>query len=217
MLKSLFGKLRQARKAAQPPTGTPYFEKLTKHRQILPLYDLYPIHQHSFVAPNASLIGEVFIGRDSAVMYGTVVRGDINKVTIMNHCYVGENSVLHTAASLPTGAQAELIVGISAYVGPNCVLYSCILEDFCQIGAGTVILEGARVEKYAIVLPNSVIPPGRLIPSKQVWGGNPVQFIKNVYEMDEVYLRDSISSELKAAGEHMRQLEDFGHAHMYDS
>lgn len=65
-------------------------------------------------------------------------------------------------------------------IGSNCCLYSCTIGNDVVIGDGSVILEGAKVEDGAHVAPGSVVPPGRLIPTKQMWGGNPVSFIKDL-------------------------------------
>lgn len=218
MLRSLIGKLRQTRKAAQPPINTVGFEKHTKHRNLMPLYDLWPYHHNrTFVAPNATIVGEVSVGESSAIMYGAVIRGDINPVSIYDTAYVGENTVIHSAASLPNGSPAETIIGCHTYVGANCVLYSCLLDDFSVVGSNSVILEGSRLERGSMIAPNSVVPPGRLIPSKQLWGGNPVKYIRDLTDFDELANRSLLNDELEAAGQHIAEFEDFGHAHMYDS
>lgn len=79
---------------------------------------------------------------------------------------IGDGSVLHTAASLPTGMPANLYIGENVTIGPKCTLYSCFVDNDVVIGDHSVILEGARLEKGCMVAPGSVVPPGRLIPSK---------------------------------------------------
>jgi gamma-carbonic anhydrase len=217
MFRQLFIKLRNARKAAEPPLNTPYFEKHTKHRHLVPLYDLWPLHSKSFISPSASIIGEVIIGIDAAVYNGCVVRGDINAVKIMDSTFIGPNTVIHTAASLPTGSSAEVNIGMNCIIGPRCTLYSCVVDDYVHIGSGSVILEGARLEKWSVIGPGSVVPPGRLIPSKQLWAGNPVRYIRNIYEPDELNFRDLLSLEIENARKYFDQFEEFGHAQMYDS
>lgn len=59
----------------------------------------------------------------------------------------------------------------------GCSIYSCTIDDQCWIGYKSVILEGARLEKGCAVGPNSVVPPGRIIPSGQLWAGNPVEYL----------------------------------------
>ena len=95
---------------------------------------------------------------------------------------IGDNCVLHTAASLPTGLPAYLDIAGSSIVQSGCTLYSCSIGKGCFIGANSVILEGAKLEDGAVLLPNSVVPPGRVVPANQVWGGNPIKFIRYTKE-----------------------------------
>ena len=174
-----------------------YQEKLSKHRFKLPLYDLVPKTEAAWIAPNCTLVGEVLIRRFATVWYNTVIRGDLNKVQIYSFSSIGDNCVIHTATSLPTGMPAEVIIGFNVQVQDNCTLYSCTVEDDVLIGAGSTILEGAKLEKGCQILPGSVVPPGRLIPAGQCWGGNPVEYVKdlNIAEKMSNYWRSYVYSQ----------------------
>jgi len=96
---------------------------------------------------------------------------------------------------------AAVTIGNNCSIGAGCTLYSCHIEDDVTIGDKSVILEGARIEKGAQIAPGSVVPPGRLIPTKQLWGGNPVVFIKDL-DVGEVwanYTKSYITSSLGEA------------------
>ena len=146
----------------------------------LPLYDLEPRTEQNWIAPNATVIGEVQLRRFATVWYNAVIRGDINRVDVNQFSSIGENTVLLTAPSLPTGMPARLHIGRNTIVGSDCTLYSCHIGDDVVIGDKSVVLEGAKIENGAQITAGSVVPPGRLIPTKQLWGGNPVQFIKDL-------------------------------------
>ena len=109
-----------------------------------------------------------------------MIRGDINRVEVNQFSSIGENSVLHTAPSLPTGMHAKLHIGRNCTIGSDCTLYSCHIGNDVVIGDKCVVLEGARIEDGAQITAGSVVPPGRLIPTKQLWGGNPCVFIKDL-------------------------------------
>ena len=66
----------------------------------------------------------------------------------------------------------------------NCTLYSCTLQRGAYIGHNSVIMEGAIIQKGAIVAPNSVVPPGRVVKERQVWGGNPIKYIRKALEQE---------------------------------
>ena len=75
---------------------------------------------------------------------------------------------------------AAVHIGNNVVVGSHSTLYSCHIEDDVHIGERCIILEGARLEKGCMVAPGSVVPPGRLIPAKQLWAGNPVEYVKDL-------------------------------------
>lgn len=110
----------------------------------------------------------------------------------MNFSSIGDNTVIHTAATLPTGMNSSVYIGYNCTIGTNCTLYSCYIDDDVVVGDHCVILEGARLEKGCMVAPGSVVPPGRLIPSKQLWAGNPVEYVKDM-NIGEVWANYSLS------------------------
>jgi len=162
-----------------------YFEKETKHRPIYTIYDLTPeIDYYSFIAPNATVLGEVSIGNGVSVGYNSVIRGDINSVEINKLACIGDHCVIHTANSLPTGLPASVSIGETNIIQNRVTLFSCITEKNVFIGHGSVVLEGSRIEQGAVILPNSVVPPGRIIPAHQVWGGNPVRYVRDLKQSE---------------------------------
>ena len=121
-------------------------EEETKHRVKLPLYDLFPRIEACWVAPNSTVVGECQINQYATIWYNSVIRGDINRVTIDRFSSIGDNCVVHTAAALPTGMPANVKIGNNCTIGAGSTLYSCHLEDDVVIGEKCVVLEGARIE-----------------------------------------------------------------------
>ena len=158
----------------------------SKHRMKLPLYDLTPRLYNNWVAPNATVVGEVRIGPFSSVWYNTVIPGDINGVDIGRFTSVGDNCVIHTAAALPTGMPAKVTISNNVTIGAGSTLYSCDIMEDVVIGEKCVIMEGAKLEAGCQIAPGSVVPPGRLIPAKQLWGGNPCVWMKDL-DMAELW------------------------------
>ena len=93
---------------------------------------------------------------------------------------MGDGTIINTACSLPHGLSASVNIGKNVTVEPNCTIYSSIIDDDVYIGHGTVIMQGARIELSAHILPGSVVPPRRLIPAGQVWGSNPIAFVRDL-------------------------------------
>lgn len=103
---------------------------------------------------------------------------------MVSNISIGNNCVLHTAASTPTGLGAELLLKGDNVIQNNCTLYSCTIEEGVYVGHNSVILEGAIIQKGAIIAPNSVVPPGRVVKERQVWGGNPIKYIRKSKEQE---------------------------------
>ena len=99
---------------------------------------------------------------------------------------VGDATVITTASALPHGLAASVNIGKNVTIEANCSLHSCIIDDDVVVGHGSVVMPGARLERGCQVLPNSVVPPGRLVPAGQVWGGNPLVFVRALSEAEQV-------------------------------
>ncbi len=122
------------------------------------------IGKNVFIAPTASVIGEVTIGEGSSIWHGAVVRGDCWKILIGKYSNIQDCCVCHVTTGGP-----ELVIGDHVTVGHGAILHSCEVGDGSLIGMGAVVLDGARVGAGCIVAANSVvledtvIPPGSLV------------------------------------------------------
>lgn len=117
----------------------------------------------AFVAPTATLIGNVVIGDGASVWFGSVLRGDLDRIRVGKGTNIQDLTVCHTDAGLP------LTIGSGVTVGHRCVLHGCIIEDDCLIGMGAIIMNGAEVGRGSVVaagatvLEKTVIPPFSLV------------------------------------------------------
>ncbi len=132
---------------------------------ILPYKGISPrIHPTVFTVETAQIIGDVEIGEDSSVWFNTVVRGDVNYITIGRRTNVQDNSVLHV-----THDTHPLVIGDDVTIGHNVTLHGCTVKGRSLIGMGAVILDGAVVEEDtvigagALVTENMVVPSGSLV------------------------------------------------------
>ena len=139
------------------------------------------IHPTAFIAPTATLIGDVVVEENASVWYGAVLRGDFNQVVVRAGANVQDNSVLHTTPAAPVE------VGPRATVGHTCVVHSATLGEECLIANGATILDGAKIGARAmvgvgaVVTPNTEVPPGMLavgVPAKvtRAVAGTPAEF-----------------------------------------
>jgi len=138
------------------------------------------IEDGAFVAENATLIGDVTIRSGASIWFGVVLRGDINKIEIGKCSSIQDNSVLHVDYDKPS------IVGNYVTVGHNAILHGCTIEDFCLIGMGAVVLDGARVKKGSVVAAGAVVRERSTIPPLTLVAGIPAvekkKFDENIIE-----------------------------------
>ena len=122
------------------------------------------IHETAFVAEDAMVIGDVEIGAESSVWFGSVLRGDVNYIRIGARTNIQDASVIHVSSRThPTVLEDEVTVG------HRVTLHGCRVEKGCLIGIGSIILDGVRVGANSLVAagslltPNTIVPPGSLV------------------------------------------------------
>ena len=123
----------------------------------------------AFVAPTATIVGEVIIEDDASVWYGAVIRADFSPVIIRRGANVQDGAVLHG----PPGEPTE--IGAGATVAHNCVVHGATLGEECLIANGAIVLDGARVGARSLVAAGAVVPAGMEIPDGVLAAGVPAQ------------------------------------------
>ena len=121
----------------------------------------------AFVAPTATLIGNVALERESSVWFGAVLRGDLSRIVIGAGSCVQDNAVIHCADDLPT------IVGRSVVVGHSAMLEGCIVEDDAVVAMGAIVLQRARIGRGSLIAAGSVVGEGQVIPPGMLAAGVP--------------------------------------------
>uniref|UniRef100_A0A7N0UIW3 Uncharacterized protein n=1 Tax=Kalanchoe fedtschenkoi TaxID=63787 RepID=A0A7N0UIW3_KALFE len=155
-------------------------------RRIIPLGQWLPkIAVDAYVAPNVVLAGQVTVCDGSSVWGGSVLRGDLNKITVGFCSNVQEKCVVHAAWCSPTGLPAETLIERFVTIGAYSLLRSCTIETECIIGQHSILMEGSLVETHSILEAGSVVPPGRRIPSGELWAGNPARFVRSLSHEEE--------------------------------
>lgn len=165
----------------------------------------------SFVAPNASVIGNVDCWDQSSVWYGAVVRGDQNNVQIGFQSNVGDRTVVNTVSELSNGFPSACKIGHYCNIGAGSVLTSCVIENKVTIGDGCVVGEGALVEEGAMLEAATVVPAYTRIPAGEKWGGNPATFIDNVGAEDKAHNEQVTNDTVQQAWEHLSEFLPYGY------
>ena len=143
---------------------------------IIPLRGFTPkIGRDCFLAKNASIIGDVTMGDECSIWFNTVLRGDVNTITIGNRVNIQDGSVLHTLYQKST-----IEIGDDVSIGHNVTIHGAKILDFALIGMGAVVMDDAEVGEGAIVAAGSVVLSRTKIGPNEMWAGAPAKFIKMV-------------------------------------
>lgn len=167
------------------------------------VYDKAPfVDKDAFVAPSASIIGDVKIGSRASIWYGCVVRGDVNNIRIGSGTNIQDNSLVHVAKSNLPGKVLPTIIGDNVTVGHSAVLHGCTVEDEAFVGMGATLLDGVHVEKNAMVAAGALVRQNTRIPCGEVWGGNPARFLRKLTEEEIAFISQSASNYINLAQVH---------------
>ena len=140
---------------------------------ILPVKGILPaMGNNCFIAPNATIVGDVIMGDDCSVWFNTVIRGDVNSIRIGNKVNIQDGAVLHC-----TYQKTTVVIGNNVSIGHNAIVHGCFIDDNVLIGMGAIVMDNVKVGANciiaagAVVLENTVIEPGCIyagVPAKKV-------------------------------------------------
>jgi carbonic anhydrase/acetyltransferase-like protein (isoleucine patch superfamily) len=143
-----------------------------------------------YVDPAAVVIGDVVLGEDSSVWPCAVVRGDVSPIRIGARSSVQDGVVLHVTHDGPyTPGGRGLAIGDDVTIGHGAVLHACTVGNACLIGMGATVLDGVVIEDEVMVAAGALVPPGKRLPSRTLWAGNPARQLRelNDEQVEQLY------------------------------
>ena len=140
----------------------------------------------TFVAPNASVIGDVVLGDEASVWFGTVLRGDVFPIRVGARTNVQDNAVVHV-----TGGKAATTIGDDVTIGHLALIHGCTIGDRCLIGMGSILLDGALIEDDCLVGAGSLIPPRMRVAAGSLVMGRPARVVRVLTARDLEHIREA--------------------------
>lgn len=150
----------------------------------------------AFVAENATVRGDVTVGKGSSIFFGAVVRTELVPITIGEDTNIQDNCILHTDAGFP------LSVGSGCTIGHGTILHGCTVGDNTLIGMGTTVLNGAVIGRDCIVGAGSLVPQGMVIPDGSMAFGSPAKIRRPLTEEELAYNRGTAALYCREAAEY---------------
>jgi carbonic anhydrase/acetyltransferase-like protein (isoleucine patch superfamily) len=141
------------------------------------------IHSTAYIAPNATIIGDVRIAAEASVWFGCVLRGDNEPIEIGPRTNVQDLTVIHTDEGIPC------ILGAGVTVGHRVVLHGATIEDGALIGIGAIVLNGATVGREALIGAGALVTEGQVIPPRRLALGVPARVVREVTDEEAEHLR----------------------------
>ena len=132
------------------------------------------IHDSSYIAPSADIIGEVSIGEKSSIWHQAVLRGDVNKIVVGSYTNIQDGSIVHVAEAFPT------IIGNNVTIGHGAIVHGCTIKDGAFIGMGAIILDGAIIGEGSLIGAGALVTEGKEIPPYSLVVGIPGKVVKKI-------------------------------------
>ena len=131
------------------------------------------IPRSCYISESANLVGDIKLGENVSVWFGSVVRGDMHYIRIGDDTNIQDNSVIHVTTKI-----SPTIIGNQVTVGHNAIIHGAIVKDRCLIGMGSIIMDESIIGEGSIVAAGTLIPPNKIIPPKSLVMGSPYKIIR---------------------------------------
>ena len=143
---------------------------------ILPVNDKSPnIPADCFVAENATIVGDVDMGKECSVWFNAVIRGDVHYIKMGNRVNVQDGAVIHcTYQKHPTE------IGNNVSIGHNAIVHGCTIKDNVLIGMGSIVMDGCVVESNSIIAAGAVVTQNTVVESGSIYAGVPAKKVKDI-------------------------------------
>jgi len=143
---------------------------------ILPVNDKTPLIPSScFVAPNATIVGDVEMGEECSVWFNAVVRGDVNRIRMGQGVNIQDGAVIHC-----TYQKSETSLGDNVSVGHNAIVHGCTIKDDVLIGMGAIVMDEVVVHSNTIIAAGAVVLENTICEANSIYAGVPAKKVKNI-------------------------------------
>lgn len=143
---------------------------------ILPVEGIFPqFGKDCFIAPNATVVGDVVMGDGCSVWFNTVVRGDVNSIRIGNKVNIQDGAIIHC-----TYKKTKTVIGSNVSIGHNAIVHGCTVQDKVLIGMGAIIMDNADIGSNSIIAAGAVVLEGTKVEAGTIYGGIPARKIKDI-------------------------------------
>ena len=143
---------------------------------ILPVNGISPtMGNDCFIAPNATMVGDVVMGDQCSIWFNAVLRGDVNSIRLGNKVNVQDGAVIHC-----TYLRSKTIIGNNVSIGHNAIVHGCVIEDNVLVGMGSVIMDNAQIGSNSIIAAGAVVLENTIVEPGSIYAGVPAKKVKDI-------------------------------------
>ncbi|WP_038250771.1 gamma carbonic anhydrase family protein [Ghiorsea bivora] len=156
----------------------------------------------AWLAPNVDVIGRVEVGADTSIWYQSVLRGDVNSITIGERSNIQDHTVIHNSGDAPC------VVGDDVTVGHKVLLHGCEVQNLCLVGMGSIIMDHAVLEEGCFLAAGSLVPEGKVLKGGYLYAGSPARERRELTDEEKVFLIQSAKHYVKLSKAHRDTVTD---------
>ena len=143
---------------------------------ILHVDGVYPqFGKNNFIAPSATITGNVITGKDCSIWFSAVIRGDVNKITMGDRVNIQDNATIHC-----TYQRTETNIGNNVTIGHNAVVHGCTIHDNVLIGMGAIVMDRAVIGSNTIIAAGAIVLEGTIVEEGTIYAGIPAKKVKDI-------------------------------------
>lgn len=143
---------------------------------IIPVNGIEPAFGNNcFIAPNATIVGDVECGDDCSFWFNAVVRGDVNSIRLGNKVNIQDGAVIHC-----TYKKTKTILGNNVSIGHNAIVHGSLVHDNVLIGMGAIVMDNCEIGSNSIIAAGAVLTEGTIVPSGCIYAGVPAKKVKDI-------------------------------------
>lgn len=143
---------------------------------ILPVEGKHPVFgEDCYLAPNATIVGDVITGNQCSFWFNAVVRGDVNSIRMGNKVNVQDGAVIHA-----TYQKTKAIIGNNVSIGHNAIVHGCTIHDHVLIGMGAIVMDNVVVNSHSIIAAGAVVLEGTIVEAGSIYAGVPAKKVKDI-------------------------------------
>ena len=143
---------------------------------ILPVEGIFPqFGDNNFIAPNATVVGDVQTGADCSIWFNAVVRGDVNSIRMGNKVNVQDGAIIHC-----TFQKTKTMIGNNVSIGHNAIVHGCTVHDDVLIGMGAIVMDNAEIGSNSIIAAGAVVLEGTKVEPGSIYAGVPAKKVKDI-------------------------------------